>query len=139
MKYSVRFSDAIHILSYIEIFQGTDLSSETIARSVRTNPVTVRKIMGDLKKSQLIHTSNGKANPMLSKSATEISLYDIYKSVEKDTSIFHTDKNTAPNCLVGRNIQKVLEEKYDDLQQILEEKMKAIFLAEIIEGVTAEN
>ncbi len=34
MKYSLQFSDAIHILAYIEIFQDSNLlSSEMIAKS----------------------------------------------------------------------------------------------------------
>ena len=49
MKYSVKFSDAIHIMSYLEIYKGTDLSSDTIARSVEANAVSVRKIMSELK------------------------------------------------------------------------------------------
>ena len=37
MKYSLQFSDAIHILTYIEIYKNTDLlSSEMIAKSVET-------------------------------------------------------------------------------------------------------
>ena len=137
MKYSVRLSDAIHILSYIEIFQGTDLSSETIAKSVNTNPVTVRKIMGELKKAHLIKTQNGKAEPKLTKSASDISLFEIYKSVDKEGALFHADKNTEPNCLIGSKIQTVLEDTYDDLQQIVEQKMKDIFLSDIIDSLTS--
>ena len=51
MKYSLQFSDAIHILAYIEIFQQTDLlSSEMIAKSIETSAANVRKIMSKLKK-----------------------------------------------------------------------------------------
>lgn len=139
MKYSVRLSDAIHILAYIQIFQGTDLSSEAIAKSVQTNPVTVRKIMGDLRKANLIKTESGKAAPSLVMPPEEISLATIYKAVEKDPAIFHSDKNTAPNCLVGGNIQKVLDQKYIFLQQSVENKMKTIFLSEIIGGILQES
>ena len=65
MKHSVKFSDAIHILVYIEMLQGTDLSSEVIAKSVNANPVSVRRIMSSLKKAGLIISQSGKANPAL--------------------------------------------------------------------------
>ena len=49
MKYSMQFSDAIHILAYIEIYKDTDfLSSDMIAKSVETNPANVRRIMSQL-------------------------------------------------------------------------------------------
>ena len=55
MKYSLQFSDAIHVLAYIEMFQDTRLlSSEMIASSIETNAANVRKIMSQLKKSGLI-------------------------------------------------------------------------------------
>ena len=45
MKYSLQFSDAIHVLAYIEMFQDTrSLSSEMIASSIETNAANVRKI-----------------------------------------------------------------------------------------------
>ncbi len=51
MKYSLQFSDAIHVLAYIEMFQDTrSLSSEMIASSIETNAANVRKIMSQLKK-----------------------------------------------------------------------------------------
>ena len=66
MKYSLQFSDAIHILAYIEIFQDSNLlSSEMIAKSIETSAANVRKIMSKLKKSGLIITQNGKAAPSL--------------------------------------------------------------------------
>ena len=55
MKYSLQFSDAIHVLVYIEMFQDTQsLSSEMIASSIETNAANVRKIMSQLKKTGLI-------------------------------------------------------------------------------------
>lgn len=139
MKYSIKLSDAVHILAYIEIFQGTDLSSETIAKSVATNPVSVRKIMGDLKKAGLLRTETGKANPSLTKRPEEISLFDIYQGVEADSPVFYVDRKTAPKCLVGGNIQAVLDETYGELQETLSRQMKTIYLSEIIQGIVKQE
>ena len=88
MKYSIQFSDAIHILAYIEICKGTDaLSSEMIAKSVETNPANVRKIMSQLKKSGLILTQIGKPNPTLAKRPENITLLEIYKSIKRKIRI----------------------------------------------------
>lgn len=133
MKYSIQYSNAIHILAYIEIFKGTDiLSSEMIARSVETNPANIRKIMSNLKRAGLINTVTGKAQPTLAKQPEEISLLDIYRSIEGETNLIEVDHKTNPNCLVGANIQTVLTEKYAQLQESVEAEMKQISLAEII-------
>ncbi|MHC5247101.1 Rrf2 family transcriptional regulator [Enterococcus sp. LJL90] len=139
MRYSVRFSDAIHILAYIEMFQGTDLSSEMIAKSIETNPANVRKLMSYLRNSQLILTQNGKAKPTLARKPEEITLFDIYRSIEGESNLIQVDEKTNPACIVGGNIQKVLQAKYDDLQAAVEGEMKKITLAEIIHDISVDE
>ncbi|MFC4770847.1 Rrf2 family transcriptional regulator [Enterococcus hermanniensis] len=136
MKYSIQFSDAIHILTYIEIFKDTNyLSSEMIASSVETNAANVRKIMSNLKKSHLILTQTGKAKPTLAKSPTEITLLDVYQSIEGNTNLIQVDPKTNPDCIVGANIQDVLTSTYTRLQASVEAEMSQISLQQIIEQI----
>ncbi len=136
MKYSIQLSDAIHILAYIEIFKNTDwLSSEMIAKSVETNSANIRKIMSQLRKSNLIITQVGKPNPTLAKRPEEISLLDIYKSIEGNTNLIQVDPKTNPNCIVGANIQEVLAEKYTLLQRSIEKEMSEITLDSFIHEI----
>lgn len=133
MKYSMQLSDATHILAFIEIFQGTDLlASESIAASVETNAANVRKIMAQLKKSGLIITQTGKPKPRLAKAPQDISLLDIYRSIEGNTDLIQVDPKTNPACIVGGNIQAVLGEEYQLLQQKVEAEMATITLDKIL-------
>lgn len=51
MKVSTRFSDAIHLLTFIDICNGKiSLTSDNIASSIETSPVMVRRLMSELKK-----------------------------------------------------------------------------------------
>ena len=136
MKHSVNFIDSIHILVYFEMLQGTDLSSEVIAKSVNANPVSVRRIMSSLKKAGLITSQSGKANPQLSREPAAISFYDIYQAIDEEQQIFRVDEKTAPACIVGGNIQGVLAEKYDQLQRSVELEMQQINLGDIIHSVS---
>ncbi len=62
MKISTRFSDSIHILAFINIYQGTiPLTSNNIASSIETSPVVVRRLMSALNKAGLINTVHGAA------------------------------------------------------------------------------
>lgn len=136
MKYSLQFSDAIHILAYIEIFQQTDLlSSEMIAKSIETSAANVRKIMSKLKKSGLIITKIGKATPSLAKEPKDITLFDIYQSIEGNTNLIQVDPKTNPNCIVGANIQETLAESYSQLQRKVEEEMAKITLDTLLHRI----
>ena len=82
MKISTRFSDSIHILAFINIYQGIiPLTSNNIASSIETSPVVVRRLMSALNKAGLINTVHGAADPALAKSPENIPLYDIFLAI----------------------------------------------------------
>lgn len=139
MKISTRFSDAIHILAYLNIYQDTKLSSENIAASVMTSPVVVRRIMGALQKAQLITTTHGSPNPHLAKEPHEISLLDVYYAVEGDKQLFSVDPKTNPECVVGGNIQKVLSNYYQEAQNAAMGRLARITLEDVISDILVEH
>lgn len=137
MKYSTKLSDAVHIMVFIAVTPDSDLSSTAIAASIQTNPGFVRQIMMKLRKAGLMDSVTGHAKPSLSKSASEISLLDIYKAVEGDKPLLHLDTHTNPDCGVGVNIQLALQNYYREIQQTAENKMEAISLQDIVDSYHA--
>jgi hypothetical protein len=59
MKISSRFSIAVHILSLLAISPSAHGTSEWIAGSVGTNPVIIRRVLGQLKKAGLVTVRAG--------------------------------------------------------------------------------
>ncbi|WP_056977197.1 Rrf2 family transcriptional regulator [Lentilactobacillus senioris] len=139
MKLSTRFSDAIHILAYLKIYQNTKLSSEEIAASVVTSPVVIRRLMSKLKAAGLIKTISGTPAPILTKSTDQITLLDIYMAVEGDTELFSIDRQTNPDCIVGGNIQQVLTQYYDEVQAATQQKLESITLTQVIDNIRNEQ
>lgn len=132
----MRFSDTIHVLTYIEIYHGiSSLTSQAIATSIETNPANVRKIMVDLKRANLIKTVVGKAQPTLAKLPEEITLLDIFNCLDEDTQLIQVDPKTNPDCIIGGNIQTVLNKKYQEFQDIVLAEMKKTTLADILHEV----
>lgn len=67
MRFSNKLSDAVHILSYIDIYSDGDLSSQAIADSIGSNPSVVRRLMSRLTKAGLLQTRPGIVAPALAK------------------------------------------------------------------------
>lgn len=139
MRVSTRFSDSIHILAFINIYQKAKLSSELIASSIETSPVVVRRLMGTLREAGLIETKKGTAEPKLAKEPREITLLDVYLAVEGDKQLFTLDTNTNPDCIVGGNIQKVLGAYYEDAKMAALRKFNNVTLQDIIETILVEQ
>lgn len=132
MKYSTKLSDAIHLLAFIYINPKNDLSSKTIALSIKTNPSIVRQLMMKLRNGGLLYSTKGLAKPELSREPEQISLLDVYHAIEGDKPLLHLDTNINPECNVGINIQYVLQEYYTQVQNKAEEEMSSITLKDIL-------
>lgn len=132
MKYSYKLSDAIHLLSYLKIYQNDDLSSKAIAASIGSNPSVVRQLMSDLRRAGLIETRKGAATPILAKDPKDISLLEIYQAINMDHSLLHVDPKTNPQCIVGGNIQNTLNGFYNEIELAALTKMSQISLQDII-------
>lgn len=128
MKYSVKLSDAVHILSYIYFSDSSNITSKDIAISVKTNPSYVRKLMSAMKEENIISSSQGKADPKIARELKDISLYDIYKAVEGDKPLIHLDTHTNPECGLGVNMQYVMQDVYDALHTKIYKEMQEIKL-----------
>jgi len=135
VKYSHKLSDAVHILTYVDIYQKDDLSSRMIAGSIESNPSLVRRLMSLLSKSELLITQSGAVAPRLARPANQISLLDIYEAMDEERNLLHVDPKTNPDCLVGGNIQNVLNIAYQQVQNAAQDSMEGITLQDIIDDI----
>lgn len=110
MLSSSRFVVAIHALSVLARFAGRGpVCSSTVAESVHTNPVVIRRLMGELEKAKLVRSVAGRSGGFeLDRDATEITLADVYRAVEDET-IFRMHKiDPKSACPVAAQIGKIL-------------------------------
>lgn len=136
MHFSSRLPIAVHILLAIVEFDGKEKTTSTfLAESVNVNPVTIRNILGQLKNAGLVTINAGQGGASLAKNATEITLLDIFDAVEKDEMLFHFHENPNPDCPVGKNVHKVLDEHLFSIQTVMQEKMQTITLKMLIDDM----
>ena len=132
MAYSTKLSDSLHLLVFVATEQDRDLSSAAIAKSLAANPSSVRQLMGRLRRAGLITSVTGHARPELARPARDISMLDVYRAVEGDRPLLHLDTHTNPECGVGMNVQRVIGERFDDVQRTAERAMSSVTLEQII-------
>ncbi len=138
MQISSRFTIGLHILTAIDTFQNEyKVTSDFLAGSIQTNPVVVRKILGQLKKAGLIESSQGVAGITIPKPLDQITFYDVYTAVEpvEEGDLFRFHDSPNPDCPVGRNIHRLLDGKLREIQNAMEEKMRRYTLADLHDGL----
>ena len=138
MQISSRFTIGLHILTAIDTFQNEyKVTSDFLAGSIQTNPVVVRRILGQLKKAGLIESSQGVAGITSPKPLDQITFYDVYAAVEpvEEGDLFRFHDSPNPDCPVGRNIHRLLDGKLREIQNAMEEKMRRYTLADLHDGL----
>ena len=138
-----KFSSAIHTLILISESDKL-LTSEDIAGSVGTNASYIRKIIGLLKKKDIIESHRGVSGFALKPKSEDLTLLQIYQAVNvtERLSLFDLHQNPNDACVVGRHIKPVLTgmfvEMEDAFARLLAEKTLADCIGKMRKRLEAE-
>lgn len=135
MQISSRFSVAVHILMLSSAPEPKVKTSEYLARSVNTNPALIRKISGMLKRAGLITVAAGSGGASLVKSPAEITLLQVFKAVQpvKNGVLFNIHDNPNPDCLIGKQIQNILDHRLGEAQKAMEQELEKQTILDLIQ------
>ena len=140
MAANSQFSMAVHILTMLANAGKENVKSECIAASVNTNPVVIRRILGQLSAAGLVASQTGAAGgTRLAIQPDQISLCAIYKAVSRGEVFALHAKAPNQDCPVGRNIEAVLCNLQKEIDKAVGEKLGQFTLARVIEMVSAAH
>ena len=136
MPTSTRFAVAVHILAGLATFGEEPLNSEAIAKSANTNAVVIRRILSMLNEAGFTRAQLGQGGgALLAKPAAEITLLDVYRAVEREGLFaLHRSKPNG-DCMVGRNIQLVLETTLHKARTQMEAELAKVSIADIARDI----
>ena len=131
-----KFSSAIHTLILIAE-SDKPLTSEDIARSVGTNASYIRKIIGLLKKKDIIESHRGVSGFALKPKSDDLTLLQIYQAVNetKRPCLFDLHQNPNDECIVGRHIKPVLTGMFAEMEDAFARTLAEKTLADCIGGI----
>lgn len=136
MQISMKCSIAVHCLIFIhEAKDVTKITSNLLAESTGCNPVIIRNIISGLKKAELITVARGTGGAELCVQPCEITLYQIYNSLEPNglSSLIGIHSCNNRKCPVAQNIQKVLQSPYQKIEDAIKQTMESITLQSMID------
>ena len=137
MSANSRFAVAMHIMTALAYQSGTLVSSETLAMSVRTNAVVIRRILRQLAKAGLIVTQAGKGGgSQLARSAKQITLFDIYRAIDDDDPLFAIPEKPAnQSCAVSTCMRDIATEVFAEAEEALARVLRKKKLSELVAEV----
>lgn len=141
MSANSRLTIAAHALAWIGLYQrrGHEVAtSEQIATSANTNPVVIRRLLGELRKAGLVESRRGVgAGWSLARDLESVTLLDVYEAVEPGP-LFAMHRTTPDQeCVVGRGIQPAMRTVYEGIEKTLRNELARVTLADVLRDVLA--
>ncbi len=136
MAANSQFAIAVHILTVLaKAGEGNNVKSDYIAVSVKTNPVVIRRILGDLSEAKLVVSQTGaNGGTRLAKCPKQINLADVHKAVSCGNT-FALRRETNEDCSIGKNIRCVLEKLQSEINDVVEARLAQFSLQSVLEAV----
>ena len=137
-----RFTMALHALGMIAWDgerSGAPVTSTTLARSINTNPVVVRRVLADLRRAGLVETRRGVGGGVvLARPAARITLRSVWEALEAREQLFaRHPSGPNPHCPVGRCVADYLEELYGEAEAALKASLGKVTLAQLQRDVAS--
>lgn len=141
MSANSRLTIAAHALAWIGLYQrqGHEVAtSEQIAPSANTNPVVIRRLLGDLRRAGLVESRRGVgAGWSLARDLESITLLDVYEAVEPGPLFALHRATPDPGCVVGHGIQPAMQRIYDGVEESLRRELARVTLEDVLQDVLA--
>jgi Rrf2 family protein len=136
MAANSRLTVAVHALAWMALArrQGREvLTSDQVAASVNTNPVIIRRCLGDLRRASLVCVRHGAgAGWTLARAPEEITLLEVYDAVgpEPPFGLHHAEPNLE--CPVGKGIRPALSQVYGRVEKALRRELGLVSVADVL-------
>ncbi len=132
MKRSSRLSLALHALVHLHKQPDEAITSSTLAQCLLTNPVVVRRALGELRDAGIVGATKGHDGGWrLLRPAGEITLRQVYAAMGESLLIRTESDPGDIACGIVRTVNSVMGDFLADAEALLAARLERITLADL--------
>ena len=127
---------AAQILCYIAFRGAKGANSTLIARSLKTNPVFVRRILKDLERHGLVEIRPGRHGGVaLLRAPDDITLGDIHRAVGGGAGLFALRAQGNPRCIINESLKGLLPPVFAAADNAVEQSLNRTKLSALLDKI----
>lgn len=116
MNRDSRLSGVLHVLLHMAEQDGP-VTSDTLARAMRTNPVVIRRVLSGLRTRGYVRSEKGHGGGWtLAYDPHAVTLRDIYDALDRPPLLAIGNRTEAPGCLVEQAVNAALGAAFADAE-----------------------
>ena len=128
MKRDSRLSGVLHVLLHMAESREP-MTSEALAKAMKTNPVVVRRNMGPLRDAGLVASERGHGGGwVIAAPLASITMRDIYEALGAPEPFAMGNRTESPGCLVEQAVNAALGDAFRDAEHLLLERFGEVTL-----------
>ena len=137
MKRSSRLSLALHALVHLHKQPEVAITSATLAQCLMTNPVVVRRVLGELREAGIVSSTKGHDGGWrLLRPAADISLHAVYAAMGESFLIRTESDPGDVQCGIVRSVNSVMGDFIADAEALLAARLQRVSLDDIARQAT---
>ena len=134
---NTRFSVAVHLLTLLADAPGETIDSRALSKSPATNPVHVRRVLGQLRDKGLVRSQPGAHGGWaLARPPDQIDLGEVWQAVNGDDPVLGLHV-PDPNCPTGRRVSSNLRALDRRAFDVLVDELARANIADVLADVVA--
>jgi len=127
---------AVQILCVVAYKGPGGTTAEMVSRSLRTNPVVVRRMLKSLERRGLVEIRPGKdGGVQLARAPDQITLADIHSAVETESGVFALRPGRNRNCPVDSRMRELLGPIFGAADIAVETTLKQTTLGSLVDRI----
>jgi DNA-binding IscR family transcriptional regulator len=131
MRSDSRLSGVLHVLLHMAEHRGP-VTSEVLAKAMKTNPVVIRRTMAGLRDQGYIRSEKGHGGGWtLACDLSKVTLLDIYTALGSPSVFAISNRTQTPGCLVEQAVNAALDQAFQDAEALLLSGLGQVTLAKL--------
>ena len=128
MKRDSRLSGVLHVLLHMAESNGP-VTSEQLAKAMRTNPVVIRRIMAGLRDRDLVRSEKGHGGGWtITRDLSSVTLRDVYEALGSPEIFAMGHRTEAPGCLVEQAVNSAIDDSFTRAETLLLDRFGEVTL-----------
>lgn len=132
MKKNSRASVALHALAHL-VKRQAPVTSEDLGKCLQTNPVVIRRVLGELKKKGIVGSGKGHGGGwVVTKPPKQISFNEVFDALGEKLVPEAPKPDKDEQCLIMKTLALIMSDFLSDAEALLDNRLKKISVHDIV-------